>query len=229
MKTDKVLLISGVLTSIGFCAVMAGCTIQGEPEDSPEAASSEVVQADAAAGSATENDKDKGTGTGTGTGSTPPPAPATDAGTTAKDGGGDAANKDGGATAKCLDDTAPAALTKCPTIGAGDQCVGSCANFDGSWKKGLSDDIRKCLTAAICQAGTATCSDKALAKACVDPTAATFCTPNVTGCKGANAADTLTQASCEGIAKGLTVAGRANLRTCFEQEFNCGDCVAKFK
>lgn len=233
MKTDKTafLLLTGVLSSISVCAVLAGCTIQAA-DDSPETAQESVESADTDGATTTAAEGvEAGAGTGTGSGSgtkptTPAPTNKDAGGTTTAEGG---ATKDSGPAAACLDDSAPAAQPACATVGAGTPCANACTNFALSWKKGLSADVRKCMTAAICQAGTATCADKALAKACPDPTAATFCTPNVTGCKAANGADTLTQASCEGLAKGLSTAGRANLKTCFEQEFNCGDCIGKFK
>jgi hypothetical protein len=238
--TTRLLLLTGVLGSISLCAIITGCSIVAADEE-PESAPAAVSFGDAAAPSksdeappASSSNTSGGTsgtsggtsGTSGGTSGTTPPK--TDAGTT--DSGKDSGTTKDGGTVACLDDSAPAVQPACPTAGAGDECVGACADFATSWKKGLSADIRKCLTATICQNGTtATCADKALAKACPDPTATTFCTPNVTGCKNANAADTITQASCEGIAKGLNAAGRASLLTCFQQEFNCGDCPAKFK
>ena len=168
-------------------------------------------------------------GSSTPTTTTPPPktgdggsGPTADAASGA-DGGADTGTSPGVA---CLDDSAPAVQPACP--GNGD-CQEACDNFAGDYKKGLSADIRKCLTDAICLADTSTCSNAALAKACADPTATTFCTPMVSGCKASNPADTITQASCETLAKGLTSSGRANLQSCFETDSDCGGCLAKMR
>ena len=233
-ETTRLLLLTGVLSGIGLSAVLIGCTITSADKENDNGGTSALVQ-DAAPATppatktdpkpppSNDDDGDNGGGNNTGTGTGTKDSGATDSGN--KDSG----SKDGGAGAACLDDSAPAVQPACPTEGAGDECTAACADFATSWKKGLSAEIRKCMTAAICQAGTATCADKALVKACADNTTAAFCTPLVAGCKGANAADTISQASCEGLAKGLNATGRNNLKTCFEQEFNCGDCPAKFK
>ena len=225
MKIDKsrLLLVTGVLTvSVGLCAVMAGCSSKSEDTPAPFA---NPTTGDAQA-SVTEPTDPSNPGS---SGANPAaPKNGSDGGASTPDSG---SAKDGGeggaAAAACLDDSAPAAQPACP--GAGGECQDTCDSFAADYKKGLSADIRKCLTAATCQGNTATCAEKALAKACADPTAAAFCTPMVTGCKGSNPADSITQASCEALAKGLTAAGRDALKSCFENEAVCGDCLAKMK
>jgi hypothetical protein len=218
MKIDKTrfLLATGVVTvSMGLlAAVTAGCS--SKSEDAAPAAHDEDAKAPVTDPTQTDPSTP---GKDAGPKSTPDSGSNTDGGSN-KDGG------DGGTTVACLDDKSPAAQPACP--GAG-ECQDACDTFATDYKKGLSADIRKCLTVAICQTSTATCADKALAKACVDATATTFCTPLVAGCKGSNPADTITQASCEALAKGLTAAGRDVLKTCFENEAVCGDCPAQMK
>jgi hypothetical protein len=213
------LLVPAVLAfTMGAAALVVGCSSKTDDGPAPKAFD------DDASGKSTDpppgedptnpqGDKDSGTPT------TPQDGGAKDG--SAKDGG------DGSAPAACLDDSSPAAQPACP--GAGGECQMACDSFAVDYKKGLSADIRKCLTAAICMNDTTTCADKALAKACADATATTFCTPMVQGCKAANAGDTITQASCEGLAKGLTKAGRDALQSCFENDAVCGDCLAKMK
>ena len=145
-------------------------------------------------------------------------------GSTAPDSGTGTGTGGGGGGAACLDDSAPAAQPACPANG---ECQFACDSFASDYKKGLSADIRACLTADLCSSDTSSCSNKALGKACADPTATTFCTPMVNGCKAANAADSITQASCESLAKGLSVTGRASLQGCFETDTDCGGCLAK--
>lgn len=203
---------------MGAAAMVVGCSSKTDDGPAPK-----VLDEDAK-GPATDPTGDNdpsnpAAGKDSGTPTTPQDAGAKDGSTT--DGG------DGSAPAACLDDSSPAAQPACP--GAGGECQMACDNFALDYKKGLSADIRKCLTAAICMNVTTTCADKALAKACADPTATTFCTPMVQGCKAANPADTITQASCEGLAKGLTKVGRDVLQNCFETDAVCGDCLLKLK
>ena len=214
MKIDptRFLLLTGVFTASIGMFVVAGC---GSKSDSGPAAE----KTDGSPPSAVPPTPPPATPP------PPPPPSAQDSGT--KDSGD--AGKDADAGPACLDDLTPTVQPACPGAGAGGECDTACADFATDFKKGLSADIRKCLTVAICLADTTTCADKALAKACADATATTFCTTQVTGCKAVNVADTITQASCEAIAKGLTTAGRAALQTCFETENNCGDCPAKAK
>lgn len=222
MKIDhsRLLLVTGVLTvSMALCAVMAGCS--SKSEDTPAPFTNPSAQDGQAKGADPADPSNPGAG---GPGAAAPKSNP-DSGGNPDSAAKDAA--DSAAAVACLDDNAPAVQPACP--GAGGECQDTCDSFATDYKKGLSADIRKCLTAATCQANTATCADKALAKACADPTAATFCTPLVTGCKGSNPADTITQASCEAVARGLTAAGRDALKTCFENEFVCGDCPAKMK
>jgi hypothetical protein len=221
MKTaqPRVLLVTGVLAlSMGLGGVIMGCSSKSDDGPAPKA-----YDEDAKAPS-TPSDEPAPSSSGSSGGSSGNPATPQDSGTkdgSAKDGG------DAAAPAACLDDSAPAAQPACP--GAGGECQMACDSFATDYKKGLSADIRKCLTSAICMNDTTQCADKALAKACADPTAATFCTPMVTGCKASNPADTITQASCEALAKGLTATGRNTLKDCFENDAVCGDCIAKLK
>lgn len=216
IDTARFLLVTSVLSvSMALCTVTAGCSSKSDdtpaplPHDDDAQAPSTNTPDPSNAGSSGSNP----------TGKTDPDAGGKDSGS-GKDGG------EGGTAAACLDDSAPAAQPACP--GAG-ECQAPCDNFAADYKKGLSADIRKCLTTAICMGSTATCADKALAKACADPTATTFCTPMVSGCKGANAADPITQASCEVVAKGLTATGRDVLKNCFENQASCGDCLTMMK
>ena len=222
MKIDatRFLLLTSVLTAAAGLSVMAGCS--SKAEDPAPTHAQEANSTGTAAPTATTDGTPKTAPTTPPKTTTPPPSEK-DAGAAGDSGGG-------GGGAACLDDKTPAVQPACPTEGAGDECTGACGDYETNFKKGVSADIRKCLTKAICQAGTtSSCTDKALAKVCADPTATTFCTPNVTGCKGANAADTITQASCETVAKGLTAAGRDLLQNCFETDAVCGDCFAKIK
>jgi len=213
----RFLLVSCVLSlSVGLGAVMVGCSFKSEdspaplPHD-PSGDTKEGVTTDPAPGS----------------NPTPTPTPTPqDSGTTA-DGGGTKDGGEGGTPpVACLDDKTPAAPPACPANG---ECQAACDEFAAAYKKGVSAEIRKCLTANICESGTAPCVDKALAKACADPTASAFCTPLVTGCKAANGADTITQASCESVAKGLNADGRTTFTSCMETQGNCGDCVPMMK
>lgn len=212
--------------SIGLTALV-GCTIKADdapaaqpmPEPAPTTNAATDSTDPAKPGSKPASSSSGGSSSG-----------GSSSGGTKDAGGSDSGNHDGGAAVACLDDSAPAVQPACPTAGAGDECTQACDDYATNFKKGISADIRKCLTKDLCNAGTtSTCTDKALAKACADPTATTFCTPNVTGCKGANAQDTITQASCETVAKGLTAAGRSLLQQCFEQSAVCGDCLAQIK
>ncbi len=152
-----------------------------------------------------------------------------DTGTGSSDAAKDAVADTGLDSGVCLSTTTgPDAGGAC----VGGACTATCAQFTGDYKAGVAEEINKCLTLAICggaAAATIPCVDKAVAKACADPTAATFCTPNVNGCKASNPADTITQVACIDLAKAMTTAGRTRLQTCFETEFNCGDCPAMLK
>lgn len=227
IDTTRFLLLSVLTSSLGLCAVITGCSSGADEAPPPAHSDSANTAAPTATTEGAPVTKPAGSSGSTSGGS----SSGGSSGAGGKDAGGaDSGNTDSGsAAAACLDDKSPATQPVCPTDGKGEECAQACDDFALSWKKGLSADIRKCMTAAICNAGTATCADKALAKACPDPTAATFCTPLVTGCKGANGADTITQASCETLAKGLNAAGRDVLKSCFESEFVCGDCLGRMK
>lgn len=218
----------GVLgASMSLVAVMTGCSSKTPDTAAPQNVDGRVPPAEAGSSGASGSSGTSGTSSSSSSSSSSSGASGT-SGSSGADGGADA-KADAPAPVDCLDDKAPLAQPACPTAGAGDECTQSCDELALNYKKGVSADIRKCLTAAICQASTATCTDKSIAKSCVDATATAFCTPLVTGCKGANAAETITQASCELIAKSMTTVGRAALQNCFETEAVCGDCPAKLK
>lgn len=160
-----------------------------------------------------------------GTPATDDAATGTDSSTTdssTTDGGGD-----GGA---CLANEGLA-----PTCeGASLSCAATCAGFLPNYKNAVGRAIVECILALpTCEGATvevANCVQKALGKACADPTAKTFCDPLVVSCGGADGgadagASRLPQSECEDIATGLNATGRAALTSCIT-EGTVGYCTA---
>lgn len=97
-------------------------------------------------------------------------------------------------------------------------CWAYAENYKPEIAKAIADCLVKLPTCEGAMDAMKACVDGALAKACDDPTAKTFCTPVTTECAKNNAgADGLTEAACEGVAKGLTEAGRSNFLSCIDE------------
>lgn len=174
---------------------------------------------------------------------TPTPTPATtapDAGTT-DDGG--TTKPDTGTTA-CLGDDG--AQPTCDLATADATCRDFCTRFSGptvegvpTYTAGVARSITDCILAkpscgALTDAEIHACTDPALAQACDDPTATTFCEPLVTACDGVTPPDggsttPFTKSTCEKLAKALTSAGRETFTSCVMEGTGCssdpGKCV----
>src|SRR5205823_5350436 len=92
------------------------------------------------------------------------------------------------------------------------------------YKAGIARSITACILAkpscgTLTHAQLEPCADDALAHACDDPTATTFCAPMVESCGGITPPDggsntIFTKEGCESIAKGLTSEGRKAFTSC---------------
>jgi hypothetical protein len=99
-------------------------------------------------------------------------------------------------------------------------CGTLCQNYLPNYKKGVSRAIAECLLALpSCEAGVdegaiANCVQISLAKACPDPSAATFCTPLVTQCGADGGVSNLDQTECQDLIVGLNDTGRTAFTSC---------------
>jgi hypothetical protein len=135
----------------------------------------------------------------------------------------------------CLDDTG--AAPDC-TADAGIACNAACNHYAGNYKAGVARDIANCLLKLpSCESPTqdneiAACVQSALARACADTTADTFCTPHVAQCVGTpdgggpdgGSMAGLEQMECRELATGLNSAGRAAFTTCLQNGMGTGYC-----
>jgi len=144
------------------------------------------------------------------------PPVETDAATT-YDSGMDAYTTDASDASACLTDDGIAPTCEGATNAA---CGTLCQNYLPNYKKGVSRAIAECLLALpSCESGVddsaiANCVQISLAKACPDPSAATFCTPLVTQCAADAAGTNLDQTECQDLVVGLNDTGRTAFTSC---------------
>ena len=157
------------------------------------------------------------------------PASGVDAG-----GADDAEAGDGGADADlphCLrdelvPDDAGATAVACPTNGP---CSALCGHVVAHYKAGVAQAAVRCIHALpACESAfdVVPCVDQALARACPDPTSASYCSPLVSACDK-NAGDggsAISQAGCQSFAHGLSTEGRAVLAACIDAKVSAGTC-----
>lgn len=148
--------------------------------------------------------------------------PGEDASTdAAKDSAASDAGTDG--PAACSDeDGSPG---DCTTVTCSD--FGKCDSYKQYLKPKLAESAVKCLQTidggASCDAlDVYGCGNTALALACADPAAKTFCTSFLPKCQDAGATDT--QADCEKWVSGLNAAGRTALEAC-DCAFGVYSCI----
>jgi hypothetical protein len=115
-------------------------------------------------------------------------------------------------------------------------CGTACLAYVANYKKGIGRAIVECIGAlASCtgaEAAMSACVQGALAKACPDPTAESFCNPLADTCNDPDAggmgdagAILLDRAECIEVAKGLSTTGRASFKTCVTDDMP-NYCVA---
>lgn len=143
----------------------------------------------------------------------------------------DASATDGGGTdgGSCLGGgTADAGAVDCSGL-ATNGCDLTCERWAPTFKPAIAKAMADCLLKLpSCEGGTdavTACADAALAKACDDPTAKSYCTPIATACSGSDSGDHVTQAGCEALAKGLSEEGRTTFLSCVT-EGTPGYCTA---
>ena len=169
------------------------------------------------------------TDAGSSSGSTPTDSGTTDEDATTTDGGTDTdATADGGA---CLANTGAAPM--CGPAGEGEdaggfaKCATECDTVSANFKTDVAKSISDCMDLApTCEGAAEGCVAKAIAKACDDPDAVTFCTAAVASCTDAGA--TITQADCETLVRGMSVQGRTDLQSCVDESLcsvACFDAV----
>lgn len=149
--------------------------------------------------------------------------------TTTDDGGSTTpATSDGGAksdaapTSDCLGSGAgDAGALDCTKLAA-NGCDVSCEAYASNFKPEVARAIADCLVKLPSCEGDfdamQACATAALAKACDDPTAKTFCTPIASSCgKNDGGAADIDQSKCEALAKGLSTEGRASFLSCVDE------------
>lgn len=198
MKIDKArfLLLTGTLSAaaVAGAAAMGGCTV-------------------------VSNSTDGGTDSGTTTDSGSTDG-STD-GSSSTDGGADGSTDGGADAAACLDDNGPAAAD-CSDAGG---CTCADPTTRAGFKKGVLAAIADCqLKLPTCEGNAAAdqCEKDAVARACDDPTATTFCQPLVAGCAN-GVGQKITQQDCEKVVRALTAAGRATVESCVTEGV-AGNC-----
>lgn len=170
--------------------------------------------------SATTNQTDGGTVT---------PTPGEDA-AVIPDSGTDAYSADASDGGECLtnDGIAPT----CASATADATCTTQCAGYIPNYKKGVARAIADCILALpSCEggstnAGVANCVQISLAKACPDPSAASFCKPLVTQCAADGGTGALDQTECQDLAVGLSDAGRVEFTSCVTEGMSGAYCIA---
>lgn len=136
--------------------------------------------------------------------------------------GGDAG--DGGT---CLGDAPPdGGVGTCPASGP---CSEPCGRILANYKGGVARAAVDCIVALpSCEnaAVVVPCVDRALARACPEPTAPTYCSPLVTACdpNAGDAGSMISQAGCELFANGLSSAGRSAFEACIEDKIAQSTC-----
>lgn len=168
--------------------------------------------------------------------SLPPPSPPTGGSPSSNppDAGIDATIRDAApdtrdaADAKpCLGDTADggAPASKCPTTGA---CAASCARVANHYRAGVAEAAIACVNKSCTSvASLSLCVDSALAEACPEGTAASYCRPLVTACDpdAGGIGSTISQEGCESFANGLSAAGRSVFASCLQAKITAGTCA----
>lgn len=148
-------------------------------------------------------------------------ASATDAAPAETDAGGDAGACLGG-------ESGDAGAVDCSGL-ATNGCDVTCERWAPAFKPAVAKAMADCLlTLPSCEGSmdaVTACADAALAKACDDPSAKAYCTPIASACGGSDAGEPVTQASCEGLAKGLSAEGRSTFLSCVT-EGTPGYCTA---
>jgi hypothetical protein len=125
----------------------------------------------------------------------------------------DGASEDGGS---CLTDDGIAPT--CEGILSAD-CATACNQYVTNYKKGVGRAIVECVgklaTCVGAENAIAACVQGALAKACADPSAATYCDPLATSCNAdSGSTPVLDKGECTDLATGLNQAGRDAFTSC---------------
>lgn len=108
-------------------------------------------------------------------------------------------------------------------------CTAICNGYIPNYNKGVARAIADCLealpTCTGAETAIANCVQVALAAACADPSAATFCAPLVAQCSADATGSPLNQTECQDLAVGLNSTGRGVFTTCIEggTAGYCGD------
>jgi hypothetical protein len=163
-------------------------------------------------------------------GGTVSPIPGDDAATTPTDSGTDAYSADASDGATCLTDDGIAPTCESATADA--TCTAQCQLYLPNYKKGVARAIADCVLALpSCEggstnAGVANCVQIALASACADPSAATFCQPLVAECAADGGTGALDQTECQDLAVGLSDAGRVEFTSCINEGMAGAYCIA---
>ncbi len=151
------------------------------------------------------------------------PATTDDGGSTtpsANDGGG--AKGDAGTTSDCLgsggDDGGALDCSALAANGCDIACEGYATNFKPEVAKAIADCL---LLLPSCEGdfdAMQACTTAALAKACDDATAKTFCAPIASACgKNDGGAADIDSSTCEALAKGLSTEGRGSFLSCVDE------------
>jgi hypothetical protein len=142
------------------------------------------------------------------------------------DGGYDAYTDGGGDASACYDNTGAAASCAAANTSCTAACERYLTNYTAGVARGITECIIKLPTCEGADTEIAGCVQTALANACDDPTATTFCSPIVESCTadgGGTSGIDLTE--CTDLAKGLSTAGRAAFTSCVT-EGTAGYCKA---
>ncbi len=164
--------------------------------------------------------------------------PTADSGSSTDDDAGEGgATSDADAALACLGNTGAAPL--CGPANEGEdagglaKCSYECDKFNATFKTEVAKDISACLDTAFegptfegCAGAAPPCVEAAVAKACDDPEADTYCTTLLAGCGDAGVA--VTQEQCVSFVRALSNEGKTTLTTC-TAEGTCGDCFDQLK
>ncbi len=117
----------------------------------------------------------------------------------------------------------------CGPVGEGDdagvvKCQTQCEAAVAKFKSGVAKDINDCLNSSpACEGADVTCTNQAIALACPDTTATTFCTGLAPKC--ADASSGFTQTTCAEVVSALSQPGRTIFTTCVDEGNDCGVCL----
>ena len=134
----------------------------------------------------------------------------------------------------CLDDkVSPTdggdAGTVCPSSGP---CSAACARILDRYKAGVAQAAAACILALPSCGSSAEvvpCVDRALARACPDPTSPSYCAPLVTPCDSdaGGFGSMISEHGCESFANGLAGTGRQVFAACIRSKIDAGTCATE--